>query len=62
MYLGMSLMIVGMAILTGSFWFILAVSVAIMAVTRLSIEPEKAYLERRFGSDYLDYRRVRQWS
>ena len=62
MYLGMSLILAGIGIATGSLWFILMVPVAAYAVTKLAIGPEERYLAEFFGAAYLDYRnRVRRW-
>lgn len=62
MYLGALLAFVGLGLaLQWSWLVILAVPLAI-ALQRLAILPEEAYLERRFGADYLDYKlRVRRW-
>jgi protein-S-isoprenylcysteine O-methyltransferase Ste14 len=62
MYLGMSLMMLGLAFVTTSLWFLVATPLAMVAVTKLAIEREEAYLERKFGRGYLDYKeRVRRW-
>ncbi len=62
MYLALSLMLLGIALATGSLWFFLGLAVAVFAVTKLAIEKEEAYLADKFGSPYLDYKaRVRRW-
>ena len=62
MYLGMTLILLGLALATGSLWFLIALPVAVFAVTKLAIEREEAYLERKFGPDYLSYKvQVRRW-
>jgi protein-S-isoprenylcysteine O-methyltransferase Ste14 len=62
MYLGMSLILLGLCLATGSLWFLIALPIAMFAVTKLAIEREEAYLERKFGADYLAYKaRVRRW-
>ncbi len=62
MYLGMTLALVGAAPALDSAWFALATPLAVWAVTKLAIEREEAYLERKFGETYLAYkRRVRRW-
>ena len=50
MYLGMSLGLAGCAGAFNSWWFVIALPIAMLAVTKLAIEPEEAYLERKFGS------------
>ena len=62
MYLGMTLALIGASPALDSAWFLLATPVALWAVTKLAIEREEAYLERKFGATYLAYkRRVRRW-
>lgn len=62
MYLGLSLILLGLAVATGSLWFLLALAVAVYSVTKLAIEKEELYLARKFGAAYLDYKsRVRRW-
>jgi protein-S-isoprenylcysteine O-methyltransferase Ste14 len=61
-YLAMVLLCGGAAIFTNSLWTLLF-TVAFAAVLQKGvIEPEEAYLERRFGQRYRDYKaRVRRW-
>jgi protein-S-isoprenylcysteine O-methyltransferase Ste14 len=61
-YLSMVLLCGGVAVFTNSLWTLLF-TVAFAAVLQKGvIEPEEAYLERRFGQRYLDYKtRVRRW-
>ena len=62
MYLGMALILLGLGFATASPWFFIADIFAIPAVTKLAIEREEAYLERKFGGEYLAYKaRVRRW-
>jgi protein-S-isoprenylcysteine O-methyltransferase Ste14 len=62
MYLGMSLAIAGVGLVSNSWWFLLALPFAIIAVTKLAIEREEYYLECKFGSEYLNYKAgVRRW-
>ena len=62
MYLGLSLMLLGVGVALGSLWFFVALPIAIFAVTKLAIEPEERYLEEKFGTAYLEYKsRVRRW-
>lgn len=62
MYLGMSLGLAGCAGAFNSWWFLIALPIAMLAVTKLAIEPEEAYLERKFGAAYVAYKTsVRRW-
>jgi len=62
MYLGMTSVTLGVALLTGRLWWLVSAAVAALAIDRFVIPREEAYLERRFGAAYLDYkRRVRRW-
>ena len=61
-YLGFSLLHLGIAIWVNSLWLI-ATLIAATAVMALVVIPrEEQYLERRFGAKYLDYKAsVRRW-
>jgi protein-S-isoprenylcysteine O-methyltransferase Ste14 len=62
MYLGMSLALCGLGLAFNQLWFLLALPLAIFAVTKLAIEREEAYLAAKFGTGYLAYKaRVRRW-
>ena len=62
MYLGLSLILLGVGVALGSLWFLVALPIAIFAVTKLAIEPEERYLAEKFGTVYLEYKsRVRRW-
>ena len=62
MYLGEVIALVGAGIAFNRLWLVAAAPAFALAVTRLAIEREEIYLERRFGPAYLDYRaRVRRW-
>lgn len=62
MYLGFSLLLLGLGLVVDQLWFVIAVPLAMLAVTKLAIEREEAYLERKFGADYVAYKtRVRRW-
>lgn len=61
-YLGMVLLCIGIAVFANSFWTLLFAFVLAAVLQKGVIEPEEAYLERRFGQRYLDYKaRVRRW-
>ena len=62
MYLGMTLVLAGLSLMLNQLWFVIAVPIAVYAVTKLAIEREEEYLARRFGEPYLDYTaKVRRW-
>jgi protein-S-isoprenylcysteine O-methyltransferase Ste14 len=62
MYLGEVIAFVGAGLSFNRLWLVLVAPLFAIAVTRLAIEREEAYLERRFGAAYLDYKaRVRRW-
>jgi protein-S-isoprenylcysteine O-methyltransferase Ste14 len=62
MYLGLVMLVVGIGHLVGNGWFSITAVLAAIAVQKTAIEPEEAYLERKFGEDYLAYKRkVRRW-
>jgi protein-S-isoprenylcysteine O-methyltransferase Ste14 len=61
-YLGMALTYAGIAIVSNAPWALAPLPVAIAVIDRGVIAREERYLERRFGTSYLDYkRRVRRW-
>jgi len=62
MYLGMAVLYVGVAFVLGLMWAFLFLPFAVIAVDRLVIAREEPYLERKFGEEYVEYkRRVRRW-
>ena len=62
MYLAMTLALFGLGLALASPWFWLVAPAAVRLVTILAIEREEAYLTRKFGAAYLDYKsRVRRW-
>jgi protein-S-isoprenylcysteine O-methyltransferase Ste14 len=62
MYLGFGLWTLGIAFLLNSVWMLLAVPIGLLLTDRFVITKEEKYLERKFGEDYLSYkRRVRRW-
>jgi len=62
MYLGFALATFGLAILVDSIWMLFAVPIGLVLIDRLVIAREERYLERKFGEEYLNYkRRVRRW-
>ena len=62
MYIGFAVATLGLAILINSAWTLLALPIGLVLIDRLVIEREERYLERKFGEEYLNYkRRVRRW-
>jgi protein-S-isoprenylcysteine O-methyltransferase Ste14 len=61
-YLGMALTYAGIAIVSNTPWALVPLAVAIAVIDRGVIAREEHYLERKFGTPYVDYkRRVRRW-
>jgi protein-S-isoprenylcysteine O-methyltransferase Ste14 len=62
MYLGFTFLYVGVSCWANSVWPILALPLILVFMDRNIIAKEEAYLERRFGDSYREYRdRVRRW-
>jgi protein-S-isoprenylcysteine O-methyltransferase Ste14 len=62
MYVGMALLTVAFGLLLNTWWPMLLLPAAIMALQRFVIVREERYLRRRFGAAYEEYtRRVRRW-
>ena len=62
MYVGFALWTFAVAILTNSVWVLLAVPIGVILTDRIVITREERYLARKFGEEYLSYkRRVRRW-
>lgn len=62
LYLSALIAFAGLGLALRSTWLLIAVPCVAIALTRLAIEPEEAYLARRFGPAYLNYTsRVRRW-
>jgi protein-S-isoprenylcysteine O-methyltransferase Ste14 len=61
-YLAMTLLGVGVALLANAAWALATTLAAAGVVQKGVIEREERYLQRRFGQPYADYRaRVRRW-
>ena len=62
MYLQMVLVCIGLAIILANVWILLLTPACAWVLHRFAILPEEEYLERKFGEQYLSYkRRVRRW-
>ncbi|WP_394892638.1 methyltransferase family protein [Mesorhizobium sp. AaZ16] len=61
-YLGNTLLMIGVGLITGIAWFLPLAIIAAFATQKLAIEREERHLEARFGKRYRDYaKRVRRW-
>jgi len=61
-YLAFSLFHLGIAIWINSLWLIATLVAALGVMARVVIPREEQYLERRFGEEYLTYKKsVRRW-
>jgi len=61
-YLGFSLLQLGIAIWVNSVWLLITLAGAMVLMNYAVIRKEEQYLERRFGSEYVDYKStVRRW-
>ena len=62
MYVGFALTTFGLAILVDSTWMLLAIPIGLVLIDQIVVVREERYLERKFGEEYLNYkRRVRRW-
>jgi len=62
MYLGLALLVAGLALLGDALWPLLAVIPCVWIIHTQVIAREEAYLERKFGDDYRTFKsRVRRW-
>ena len=62
MYLGLALVYLGIAIAAQSVWALILLPVVLAIIQRQAIEPEEAFLEKRFGANYINYAaKVRRW-
>ena len=62
MYLQMILICIGVAVILGNIWILVMTPFGGWVLQRFAILPEEAYLERKFGAQYLAYKhRVRRW-
>ena len=62
MYVGMTLGYVGLSLVFNSIWPLLILPLVLVAMVRLVITREEAYLEAVFGDEYRAFRRdVRRW-
>lgn len=61
-YVGFVAIYIGSSLLRRSVWPLLLLPGVVLVIQKTVIDREEAYLERRFGDDYLSYKnRVRRW-
>lgn len=61
-YLANTLLMIGVALITGNVWFLPLAVIAAFATQKVTIEAEEKHLAERFGKKYRDYaKRVRRW-
>jgi protein-S-isoprenylcysteine O-methyltransferase Ste14 len=61
-YVAFSLLQLGIAVWMNSLWLLATLMVAIALMTTIVIPREEAYLQSKFGAEYLQYKaRVRRW-
>lgn len=61
-YLGFLLMVIGFPLAYGSLWGLVVSPIFMATLSRLVIEKEEAYLEKKFKEEYTDYSsKVRRW-
>jgi len=62
MYLGLAFVYLGVAVAGQSVWALILLPVVLIVIQRGAIEPEEAFLEQRFGANYISYKeKVRRW-
>jgi protein-S-isoprenylcysteine O-methyltransferase Ste14 len=62
MYLGLACVYFGVAVAGQCFWALILLPVVLIIIQRGAIEPEEAFLEKRFGVEYSRYKeKVRRW-
>lgn len=61
-YLGNTIIMLGIALVSGIVWFVVFGIIAAFATQKLAIEPEERHLDARFGKKFRDYsKKVRRW-
>lgn len=61
-YAGFCLINIGIGISSNSFWIFISFIPAAFLLYYIAIEKEEAYLEWKFGEEYMDYKKkVRRW-
>ena len=62
MYLSLTLLYMGLAVLINSLWILLLILPVVVVIQNGVVKREEQYLERKFGEAYLRYKaQVRRW-
>jgi protein-S-isoprenylcysteine O-methyltransferase Ste14 len=62
MYVSLTAVYLGVCVLMQSLWVLVLLPLVLVTIYRKVIAPEESYMERRFGDEYLLYKkRVRRW-
>lgn len=62
MYVGLSVFVVGLALVANTPWLLAVLPPVWLALRRLVIDREEAYLERKFGDEYRSFKaQTRRW-
>ncbi|MEM7351745.1 MAG: isoprenylcysteine carboxylmethyltransferase family protein [Acidobacteriota bacterium] len=62
MYVAMAIVQIGVGLGLGNLWIVAFTALSLVAVFFVAVRPEEAYLEGKFGDEYLAYKaRVRRW-
>jgi protein-S-isoprenylcysteine O-methyltransferase Ste14 len=62
MYVGFAVMTFGLSIVVDSIWMLASIPIGLVLIDRIIVVREERYLERKFGEEYVRYkRRVRRW-
>ncbi len=62
MYVSLTAVYLGVSVLMESVWALALLPLVLVTIYRKVIAPEEAYLDRRFGAEYGEYKkRVRRW-
>ena len=61
-YLAAGVLYLGIGVAVNALWVVLLLPVPVVVITLTAMRSEEAYLERKFGAEYLGYKaRVRRW-
>jgi protein-S-isoprenylcysteine O-methyltransferase Ste14 len=62
MYFGLAFVYLGVVVACQSVWTPILLPVVLIVIQRRAIEPEEAFLEKRFGANSIGYKeKVRRW-
>jgi protein-S-isoprenylcysteine O-methyltransferase Ste14 len=62
MYVSMALLLTGIGIGWANGWILALLPLVLLVIYTIAVRHEEAYLERKFGDRYIEYKRsVRRW-